>query len=210
MPGYDRECARRQYGLAAVRASAAAAVCSTSDCLDMDGWQVLKALKADPATAQTPVVVVTMLDERRTRFELGAADYLVKPVSREDVLRRSRASGCCREAGTLLVIDDYPLALKLITAILEPRGWTVLSAGDGETGTAMAKAHRPSVVLLDLLMPGIDGFAVAEALRSDPATRAIPIVVLYRQDVDPRRQGPVAGTDFVCGAEERVRPAVLV
>jgi CheY-like chemotaxis protein len=145
----------------------------------LDGWEVLTVLKADPVTAQVPVVVVSMLDQRGRGYALGAAEYLVKPVTREDVLGAlTRARVLSHPRRTLLAIDDDPVVLDLVKAMLEPEGWTVLSATDGETGLSLARSRRPSVVLLDLLMPGMDGFEVVEALRGDPATSAIPIVVL--------------------------------
>jgi signal transduction histidine kinase/DNA-binding response OmpR family regulator len=188
-------------GLATVRRENPAAVVLDIRLPDMDGWEVLTALKADPTTAAIPVVVVSILDERGTGFALGAAEYLVKPVSRDDVLAALARMRVLPDAGTLLVIDDDPLALELVEAVLEPRGWTVLRAGDGATGTALARSRRPSVVLLDLLMPGMDGFAVVEALRSELATKDIPIVVLTAK-TDQRRQGSAEGTDLVRRAEE--------
>jgi signal transduction histidine kinase/DNA-binding response OmpR family regulator len=197
-------------GLDTVRRRHPAAVVLDIRLPDMDGWEVLTALKADPVTAEIPVVVVSMLDERGMGFALGAAEYLVKPVSREHVLAALSRVGVLPEAGTLLVIDDDPLALELVTAVLEPRGWTVLSAGDGETGTAMARSHQPSVVLLDLLMPGMDGFAVAEALRSDSATRAIPIVVLTSKTLTPADRDRLRGRISYVAQKNEFDPAVLV
>ena len=197
-------------GLEIVRRKQPAAVVLDIRLPDMDGWEVLTALKADPVTAEIPVVVVSMLDERGTGFALGAAEYLVKPVSREHVLAALARVGVLPEAGTLLVIDDDPLALELVTAVLEPRGWTVLSASDGETGTAMARSHRPSVVLLDLLMPGMDGFAVAEALRSDAATRAIPIVVLTAKTLTRADKDRLRGRISYVAQKSEFDPAVLI
>jgi len=197
-------------GLETVQRKHPAAVVLDIRLPDMNGWEVLTALKADPVTAEIPVVVVSMLDERGTGFALGAAEYLVKPVSREHVLAALSRVGVLPEAGTLLVIDDDPLALELVTAVLEPRGWTVLSAGDGETGTAMARSHQPSVVLLDLLMPGMDGFAVAEALRSDTTTRAIPIVVLTAKTLTRADKDRLRGRISYVAQKSAFDPAVLV
>jgi signal transduction histidine kinase/DNA-binding response OmpR family regulator len=168
-----------QEGLEAVRRLHPAAVVLDIRLPGLDGWEVLTVLKADPVTAQVPVVVVSILDQRGRGFALGAAEYLVKPVSREDVLGAlTRVRVLSHPRRTLLAIDDDPVVLELVKAMLEPEGWTVLSATDGETGTSLVRSRRPSVVLLDLLMPGMDGFEVVEALRGDPATSAIPIVVL--------------------------------
>jgi CheY-like chemotaxis protein len=160
----------------------------------MDGWDVLAAIKADPETAAVPVVVVSMVDERGRGFALGAADYLVKPVGREDVLAALTRVSVLSQAGrTLLAIDDDPLTVELVKAALETEGWTVLTATDGEEGIAITRAQRPSVVVLDLLMPGMDGFAVLEALRTDETTRSTPIVVLTAKTMTPEDRERLRG-----------------
>ena len=124
----------------------------------LDGWDVLARAKADPAIADIPIVVVSMLDERGKGFSLGAADYLVKPVRRDallDTLRRITVPeriGSGR--GTVLAIDDDPLALQLIEAVLGPEGYAVLKASGGQEGVAVAQREQPALVILDLLMPG--------------------------------------------------------
>ena len=148
----------------------------------LDGWDFLAAAKADPALADIPVIIVSMLDERGKGFALGAAEYLVKPVNRDDLLAKLRrlnlragsSNGSCK----VLAIDDDPMAIQLIEAVLKPEGYAVLTATGGEAGLALARQERPALVILDLLMPEVDGFAVVERLRADPATAAIPIVIL--------------------------------
>ena len=113
-----------------------------------------------------------MLDEKGRGFALGAAEYLVKPVAQPDLLAAVRR--CCSQADgvgtTVVVIDDDPAALALTEAVLEPEGYHVISADNGESGVALVRQHRPAVVLVDLLMPEVDGFAVIERLRSSPDT----------------------------------------
>jgi len=156
----------------------------------MQGFEVLKTLKQDPATADIPVIIVSMLDERGKGFALGAADYLVKPVNRDDLLatlRRFTADGQGPNAPfKVLAIDDDPLALELIEAILRPQGFTVLRATGGEEGMMKAQSERPSLIILDLLMPEMDGFTVAERLRGNPATADIPIVVLTSKNISQK------------------------
>jgi signal transduction histidine kinase/CheY-like chemotaxis protein len=162
----------------------------------IDGWDVLAQLKADPRTAAIPVVVVSMLDERGRGFALGAAEYLVKPVGKEQLLAALyRAAAMPELKRTVVAIDDDPLAIELVRASLEPEGWTVLGAATGQEGLALIRERQPSAVLLDLLMPGMDGFEVVEALRADPGTKSVPVVILTsksmtRQDKE-RLQGRI-------------------
>jgi signal transduction histidine kinase/CheY-like chemotaxis protein len=145
----------------------------------IDGWEVLARLKADSATAPIPVVVVSMLDERGRGFALGASEYLVKPVSKDQLLAALyRAAAIPERKHTVVAIDDDPLAIELVRASLEPEGWTVLGAATGQEGLALIRERQPSAVLLDLLMPGMDGFEVVEALRADPDTKSVPVVIL--------------------------------
>jgi CheY-like chemotaxis protein/anti-sigma regulatory factor (Ser/Thr protein kinase) len=145
----------------------------------IDGWEVLAQLKADPETAAIPVVVVSMLDERGRGFALGAAEYLVKPVGKDPLLAAlHRATAIPERKHTVVAIDDDSLAIELVRASLEPEGWTVLGAATGQEGLALVRERQPCAVLLDLLMPGMDGFEVVEALRADPDTKSVPVVIL--------------------------------
>ncbi|HEY3240833.1 MAG TPA: response regulator, partial [Acidimicrobiia bacterium] len=154
----------------------------------LDGWDFLALAKGDEATAHIPVVIVSMLDERGKGFALGAADYLVKPVSRDDLLatlRRLTAAAQGNGSCTVLAIDDDPLAVELIETVLRAEGFTVVGALGGEDGVAAAKAQRPGLIILDLLMPGVDGFEVVDRLRADPATADIPVVILTSKTIEP-------------------------
>jgi signal transduction histidine kinase/DNA-binding response OmpR family regulator len=150
----------------------------------LNGWEVLAELKGDPATSAIPVVIVSMIDEHGAGFALGAADYLVKPVARESLLDAlSRSVAPRRNPRTLVAIDDDPVDLDLLEAILVPEGWEVLRATGGEEGVRMVRRVRPAVVVLDLLMPDLDGFEVVERLRADPLVAGVPIVVLTGKDM---------------------------
>jgi signal transduction histidine kinase/DNA-binding response OmpR family regulator len=178
--GFNVECARDgRQGLEAVRSLRPAVILLDIVLPELDGWDLLATVKADPKVADIPVVIVSMLDERGKGFALGAADYLLKPVARDDLL--GAVDRVVPEGGLglkVLAIDDDPRALELIEAVLGDAGYEVLSAGDGDSGIALARIERPSVILLDLLMPEVDGFEVVERLRADPSTSGIPIVVL--------------------------------
>jgi signal transduction histidine kinase/DNA-binding response OmpR family regulator len=171
-----------EEGLDAVRSMRPAAVILDIKLPGMDGWDVLGALKAEPETADTPVVVVSVLPERGRGFALGASDYLVKPVAREDLLAALRRVGIDRSppeaARRIVVVDDDPVALELVRVTLVPLGWDVRTCSHGGAAPDLVRQERPAVVLVDLLMPETDGFAVIDALHADEHTRGIPIVVL--------------------------------
>ncbi len=149
---------------------------------EIDGWEVLTRLKADEVTRNIPVVVVTVIDNPTLGRALGALDYFVKPVDGAALLSRlgeyTFTTKVATESIRVLVVDDEPSNLDLLVALLEPAGFTVLKATGGKEGIAAAKSEIPNLVLLDLMMPGVTGFDVVEALRGDDATRSIPIMVL--------------------------------
>jgi len=148
---------------------------------EIDGWELLSRLKENPATAEIPVVIVSIDDQRGRGLALGAADYLVKPIDPAQMVASVQAVYRVPEAGAgarVLAIDDDPRALELVRVTLEPRGFEVLTALSGEEGVALAVQERPDLIVLDLLMPGLDGFEVSKLLKDEPATAEIPIVIL--------------------------------
>jgi CheY-like chemotaxis protein len=143
----------------------------------MDGWAVLARLKAEPATAAIRVVMLTITDDRSLGFALGAADYLTKPVDRErlaDVLARVQAEG---RQGPVLFVDDDAAVREMLRRSLEKSHWRVVEARHGREALDCL-AEQPAVVLLDLMMPVMDGFEFLEELRSRPDGQDLPVVVL--------------------------------
>ena len=148
----------------------------------MDGWSVLAALKADAGLAEIPVVMLTMLDDRNLGYALGAADYLTKPIDRERlvaVLARYR-----RDLPVLVVDDDADFR-DLARRVLEREGYSVVEAENGRAALARLRDTVPGVILLDLMMPEMDGFDFVAAVRAEAAWRALPIVVITAKDLSP-------------------------
>ena len=148
----------------------------------IDGWSVLTALKSDPALSAIPVVMVTSVDQRSLAASLGAADYVMKPVKWDrlgQVVNRFRTP---QQGRILLVEDEFATRLDLRTA-LEADGWAVSDAGDGAEALRMAAAAAPTMVLLDLSMPVMDGFGFLEALRRTPGCADVPVVVLTAREL---------------------------
>jgi CheY-like chemotaxis protein len=145
-----------------------------------DGWQVLHDLKADPATAGIPVVLLTIVDNKALGFQLGASDYLLKPLNGgevRDALNRVTAAGGGGPKRVLL-IDDDPNVADMLRQVLPESDFSLETAPDGDAGLGAIAAARPDLVLLDLLMPHLDGFEVIKRLRDDPATRDLPVIVI--------------------------------
>ena len=149
----------------------------------MDGWSVLTALKADPTTFGIPVVMISIVEERQLGFALGAAEYLTKPIDRNrlmDILAKYAGSEVRQ---TALVVDDLPDNRTLLAALLEREGWNVLQADNGRTALQTVDHQQPSLILLDLMMPVMDGFEFLRELRQREDGRLIPVVVVTAKDL---------------------------
>jgi signal transduction histidine kinase/DNA-binding response OmpR family regulator/putative methionine-R-sulfoxide reductase with GAF domain len=145
-----------------------------------DGWQVLQELKDCPETHDIPIVICSILSEEGRGFSLGAADYLVKPIMEDELLNAlARLDHPRGKRVEVLVIDDHVDDILLIRRILEAQGdYHISEANGGLAGIEMVRRRPPDVIILDLMMPDVDGFGVLEALKREPETRVIPVIVV--------------------------------
>jgi signal transduction histidine kinase/DNA-binding response OmpR family regulator len=187
--GYSVESvANGEDGLARAIEDPPALVCLDIDLPgELDGWQVLARLKADPTTSAIPVVVCTGGNGRGKAATLGAADFLTKPFSGEQ-LRETMERLLPRKQGLVLVVDDEATVRRLVVDTLA-YGYELAEAADGVEALEAIAERRPDAVVLDLMLPQLDGFAVLEQLQQDPELRAIPVVVLTARQLtaDDRR-----------------------
>jgi signal transduction histidine kinase/CheY-like chemotaxis protein len=149
----------------------------------MDGWQVLRSIKTNPELSNTPVVIVTMTDDMAQGFALGAADFLVKPVDRArllGIIERIRPS---RERARVLVVEDDPASSEMMKRLLTNAKCDVAAAKNGVEALKQLEASQPDLMLLDLMMPEMDGFEVVAKVRNDARWRSIPIVVITAKDL---------------------------
>ncbi|HEX7572964.1 MAG TPA: response regulator [Bacteroidota bacterium] len=153
-----------------------------------DGWQVLKELKRHPLCKHIPVIIVSIIDEKNLGFSLGAVDYFIKPVNRDDLIqaldRVHILPRSVTQKPSVLIIDDDRAATDLIQVILESEGYRVFKAFQGSEGVELATRERPDLIILDLIMPETSGFNVAYQLKQIPATREIPIIILTSMEID--------------------------
>jgi CheY-like chemotaxis protein len=154
---------------------------------------VLRALKADPVLRDVPVVLLTMLDDKSKGYSLGATDYLVKPVDRDalrSVLSRYHVPDSAR---TALLIDDDPAVRQSVSKTLSAEGWEVTEAENGKAGLERIRASRPTLVLLDLMMPVMDGFDFLVQLHANADWRDIPVIVLTAKDLSAEDRRTLSG-----------------
>jgi signal transduction histidine kinase/CheY-like chemotaxis protein len=156
---------------------------------DLDGWTALAALKGDPALAEIPVILVTIVDEKNRGYSLGASEYLVKPIDRDRLIAALRAL-CGRAAGRLLLVEDDGPTRQMIHQALGREGWSVVEAENGRIGLERLVEARPDAILLDLMMPEMDGFEFLAELRAQADWRDIPVLVVTAMDLsdDDRRR----------------------
>lgn len=159
----------------------------------MDGWSVLRTLRADPDLGATPIIMVTVLDEQNLAFSLGATDYLQKPIEWGQLKTAMERFKPSEAEGPVLIIDDDPDARERMSAMLIREGWRVASAENGIAGLEATAAKKPCLILLDLMMPEMDGFGFLRALRAKPEWRDIPVVVLTAKDVTAEDRRRLAG-----------------
>ncbi len=174
-----------QEGLRAAREQGPHAILLDIVMPGTDGWQVLHDLKADPVTCNIPVILLTIVDNKPLGFQLGAAAYLLKPLDAAEVRNALHhlISSSDHMPKQVLVIDDDPNVLDMVRQSLPESDFNLESALDGEAGLRAIEAKRPDILLLDLLMPRMDGFEVIERLRDDPKTHDMPIIVISAKEL---------------------------
>jgi signal transduction histidine kinase/CheY-like chemotaxis protein len=159
----------------------------------MDGWAVIKALKADPELASIPVIMITMADDRSLGYALGAADYITKPIDRERLASSVSRYRLANTPGSVLIVEDDPPTREIMARTLANDGWEVAEAENGRVALERLAAAVPDLILLDLMMPEMNGFEFVAALRDKEAWRRIPVVVVTAKDITPQDQMRLEG-----------------
>jgi len=150
----------------------------------MDGWSVLTKLKGDPELADIPVVMLTMVNNTEMGFSLGADDYMLKPVDRTGFVATLRKYCTANTSPSVLVVEDDATTREMLRTSLEKEHFTVTEATNGREGLQQLEKMRPALILLDLMMPEMDGFQFTREVRSHPEWRSIPILVMTAKDID--------------------------
>ena len=182
--------ANGEDGLALARAMSPSAIILDVMMPRMDGWAVLSALKADPDLAEIPVIMVSMIRETGLAYSLGAADYLTKPVDWQrlkDTVDRHRLPSAPLAGLALLVEGDAP-AREELARLLEGEGWEVAQVDAAGPARLRLAERRPDLILVNLDLPQVGGFALLGELRRDPALRRIPVIALTEGALPPEER----------------------
>jgi len=151
---------------------------------DMDGWMVLSALKNNPELSEIPVIILSMVEERNLGFSLGAADYLHKPVNRDQLyhtLRKYLVDG--NSSQWIMLVEDDDVTRSLLASLLQKAGWQVQSAENGRIALEQLDVIKPDLILTDLMMPDMDGFELIRQLKTHQEWQHIPVVVLTAKEI---------------------------
>jgi CheY-like chemotaxis protein len=160
---------------------------------DINGFDLLDALKAEPATRDIPVMLVSVASDHQKGLRLSVVGYITKPVDEQELLASVRKVLVTR-GGTVLVVDDDEDTLSLLNDVLIAHGFTVHTATLGGEGLAVAREVRPSLILLDVTLPDLDGHAALERLREDERLNDVPVIVMTGSESigDAKRQKVLA------------------
>ena len=177
---------------------------------DLDGWSVLAALRQDSELAHIPVIMVTILDQQRRAVALGAAGYLTKPMDREQLHRLVDRFRAPAQPTRVLLVEDDAFQRERMRSWLESQQWIVQEAANGREALDRLQQGKPDLILLDLMMPEMDGFQVIATLRKEAPWRDIPVIVITALDLDAKaRERLNCGVQSVL-VKETFRPGDLV
>jgi adenylate cyclase len=177
---------------------------------EIDGWTVLSALRGNPALAGIPVIMVTITDQQRKGMTLGAAGYLTKPIDRARLIAVLRPYQARIRHSRVLIVDDDAMQRERIRSWLEPQQWLISEAENGRAALDLLVDNEPDVILLDLLMPEMDGFQLITALQEHEEWRRIPVIVITALDLTASDRARLnAGVEEIL-SKESFDPARLV
>jgi CheY-like chemotaxis protein len=149
----------------------------------MDGWAVLSALKADPATADIPVIMLTIVDDKQIGFALGASDYFTKPLDWVRLNQSLQKYRTTTDHQTVLIVEDDAQTREMLRRTLAKEHWKIVEAENGRVALDKLNGAVPALILLDLMMPEMDGFEFMQQLRKRADCRQVPVVVITAKDI---------------------------
>jgi len=160
----------------------------------MDGWTTLETLRHDPELAGIPVLIVSIVDDKHKGFSLGVTDYMTKPVDRQRLLLLLERHKLDGKGGSVLIVEDDAQTRQLIRRVSVSEGWRVREAKNGREALELIGDKLPDLILLDLIMPEMDGFEFVTILKTMPKASNIPVVVITGADLSDAERQRLTGT----------------
>ena len=149
----------------------------------IDGWSMLSRLKADPTLQGIPVIMLTMVDDKKRGYALGAANYMTKPVDRKGLSEILRKYSCSTPRCSALLVEDDESTRQMIRSVLEKSGWAVMEAENGKVALERVAENPPALIIIDLVMPVMDGIEFVCELHRNQDWSSIPMIVLTSEDL---------------------------
>jgi DNA-binding response OmpR family regulator/nitrogen-specific signal transduction histidine kinase len=177
----------------------------------VDGWTFLKQLKADEQLQSIPVIMISMSDDRKTGFALGADEFLTKPVDRKSLLEIVNRYAGKTSSRRAMVIDDEDDIRSMLTRILSENGWETVGAENGKVALQAMQSFEPDIVLLDLMMPIMDGFQFLEVCRENREEPMPPVIVITAKDLSGEEKQRLEGrTSRIMGKGEDLEEQLII
>ena len=153
---------------------------------DKDGWQVLQELKSNPTTQDIPVIILSIVDDKNKGFGLGAAEYMVKPINKELLLKKIKNLEKLSKIKKVLIVDPDPMARELMSNVLNKTGVELTSAADSREARNILNRETPDLIIVNLIMPDSkSGFDLIEHIKAEEKTKKIPLILITEKDLGP-------------------------
>jgi CheY-like chemotaxis protein len=175
---------------------------------DMDGWEVLQKLKSNLRTQDIPVIVVSVSDDRDTGIALGAVGFINKPVNKHILI--SQIKEIIKLPDSVMIVDDNEFELTQISKIIESQNIKPILASGGKECLKLLEVKNPDILILDLMMPGMDGFTVLEEIRKKKETQNLPVIIVTAKDLNKEEKSRLSGNVSALITKSQVNPENLL
>jgi CheY-like chemotaxis protein len=160
----------------------------------MDGWSVLSSLKKDPNLKDIPVIMLSITDDRRLGYALGASEFLTKPIDQKELLPTIARHIRGKSAARILIVEDDEATRKIIRHAIDEKKWVVTEAENGRIGLDKLDDANPDLIILDLMMPEVDGFEFLDEMRKNPKWMNVPVIVVTAKTLTRKDERRLTGT----------------
>jgi DNA-binding response OmpR family regulator len=160
----------------------------------MDGWSVLSSLKKDADLKDIPVIMLSITDDKRLGYALGASEFLTKPIDQKDLLSTIGKHIRDKSPARILIVEDDPATRKIIRHAIDEQKWVVVEAENGRIALEKLDDASPDLIILDLMMPEVDGFEFLDEMKKNPRWMSVPVIVVTAKTLTREDKRRLTGT----------------